>query len=98
MRRKFEFYFSVLWLTFVLIAATKRLIRSFPAPDAELNGDAYWTYLPNARKLLEQPWEFLTTNPDSYHVAPLGYVWAALWAADPARIQLANCVLFLGMS
>lgn len=96
MQRKLGFYFSVLWLAFVLTAATKRLIRFFPAPDAELNGDAYWTYLPNARKLLEQPWAFMTSNPDSYHVAPLGYVWAAIWEADPARIQLANCVLFLG--
>ncbi|WP_338499616.1 hypothetical protein [Delftia tsuruhatensis] len=95
MRRKLGFYFSVLWLAFVLIAATKRLIRFFPPPDAEINGDAYWTYLPNARKLLDQPWTFLTTDPSSYHVAPLGYMWAALWDVDPARIQLANCVLFL---
>ena len=88
-------YLSAAWLAWILLAATKRLIRFFPPPDAPLNGDAYWTYLPNARKLLEQPWAFLTTDPNSYHVAPLGYVWAAIWGADPERIQLANCVLFL---
>ena len=95
MQRKFGFYFSALWLAFVLTAATKRLIRFFPPPDAQVNGDAYWTYLPNARRLLEHSWSFLTTDPSSYYVAPLGYMWAALWGADPARIQLANCVLFL---
>lgn len=89
-------FLSFAWLAWVLVAATNRLIRFFPPPDAKLNGDAYWTYLPNARKLLEQPWAFLTSNPDSYHVAPLGYIWAAIWGADPVRIQLANCVLFLG--
>ena len=72
MQRKFGFYFSALWLAFILVAATKRLIRFFPLPGDQLNGDAYWTYLPNARKLLEQPWNFLTTDPSSYYVAPLG--------------------------
>lgn len=95
-RHEVRYWFAVAWLAWVLSTATKRLIRYFPPPDAELNGDAFWTYLPNARKFLEQPWAFLTTNSDSYHVAPLGYVWAAVWGADPVRIQLANCVLFLG--
>ncbi len=90
-----KFYFSAAWLTFLLVKATQQLIRFFPPPDAELNSDAYWTYLPNARKLLDHPWAFLTTDPASYHVAPLGYFWAALWGASPALIQLANCVLFL---
>ena len=87
--------FSAIWLTWILVAATKRLIRVFPAADLPLNGDAYWTYLPNARKLLAGPWSFLTTDPASYHVAPLGYIWPALWSTDPVRVQLANCVLFL---
>ncbi|MFG0784915.1 hypothetical protein [Delftia tsuruhatensis] len=95
MQRKFGFYFSALWLAFILVAATKRLIRFFPLPDDQLNGDAYWTYLPNARKLLADPWTFLTTDPASYYVAPLGYIWAAVWGADHARVELANCVLFL---
>ena len=85
-----------LWLAWILVAALNQLTRYFPAPGAALNSDATWTYLPNARKLLAQPWTFLTTDPSSYHVAPMGYVWAAVWGADPVRIQLANCVLFLG--
>jgi hypothetical protein len=83
------------WLAWILHAATKQLIRYFPPADAEINGDAHWTYLPNARRLLEDPWTFLTTDPSSYYVAPLGYVWAAVWGADHARIELANSILFL---
>ncbi|WP_289241676.1 hypothetical protein [Delftia sp.] len=83
------------WLAWILHAATKQLIRYFPPADAEINGDANWTYLPNARRLLEDPWTFLTTDPASYYVAPLGYVWAAVWGADHARIELANSILFL---
>ena len=94
-KREPQYFFATTWLAFLLVAATKRLIRLFPAPDAELNGDAFWTYLPNARKLLEHPWAFLTNDPASYHVAPLGYIWPALWGAHPALIQLANCMLFL---
>ncbi len=92
---RFASGFTALWLGWILLAATKQLIRFFPPPDAPLNGDAQWTYLPNARALLKAPWDFLTTSPDSYHVAPLGYVWAAVWGADAPRIQLAHCVLFL---
>lgn len=92
---QWERYISLLWLGWILTAATKRLVRFFPPPDAELNGDAYWTYLPNARRLIEHPWTFLTSDPSSYHVAPLGYLWPAIWGADAAIIQLANCFLFL---
>jgi hypothetical protein len=92
---KYRFYFSAAWLSLILAAAIQRVGRAFPAPGAELNSDARWVYLPNARKLLEAPWAFLTTDPASYHVAPLGYAWAAAWGADPVRTQLANSVLFL---
>lgn len=93
--RKTNCYISAIWLTFILIAATKRIIQRFPAPDAELNGDAFWTYLPNARKFLEDPWKFLSTDPASFFVAPLGYIWPALWGAHPPLIQLANSFLFI---
>ncbi len=86
---------SVLWLGFILLVATQRLVRKFPAPDAPLNSDAQWSYLPYARRLLDHPWQFLTTDPASHMVAPLGYVWPALWGADHVRIQIANCILFL---
>lgn len=88
-------WLSFVCLTFILLATTKRLIRLFPEPDAELNGDAFWTYLPNARNFLENPWSYLTTDLSSLYVAPLGYIWPALWGANPALTQLANCGLFL---
>ena len=95
MSGKYRFHLSAAWLALILAAAIQRVGRAFPAPGAELNSDARWVYLPNARKLLEAPWAFLTTDPASYHVAPLGYAWAALWGADPVRTQLANSALFL---
>jgi len=79
----------------MLVIATRQIIRFFPAPDAELNGDAYWTYLPNARLFLANPWSFLTTEPSSFYVAPLSYVWPALWGANPVLIQVANSGLYL---
>lgn len=85
----------LIWLAWTLLVAVKQLIRFFPAPDAPLNGDARWVYLPNARLLMDDPWGFLTKDPSSLHVAPLGYIWPALWGADVATIQLVNCVLFL---
>lgn len=99
MQRMWEKYhqstLTVLWLTWMLVAATKRMIRMFPAPGAELNTDAFWTYLPNARNLLKGPWHFLTQVEDSLYVAPLTYIWPALWGSDVVRVQLANCALFL---
>ena len=76
--------FTAAWLAWILHAATKQLIRYFPSADAEINGDAYWTYLPNARKLLADPWTFLTIDPASYYVAPLGYIWACLLYTSPS--------------
>lgn len=85
---------DALLLLLLLWQTGKRLARVFPEPGA-LNSDAYWSYLPNAHKMLEHPWTFLTTDPTSYHVAPLGYIWPALWGADQLNTQLANCALFL---
>ena len=84
-----------LWLTWMLIAAIQRMIRWFPAHDAPLNSDAFWTYIPNSRNFLLDPWHFLTRIEDSFYVAPLSYIWPAVWNSDPVRIQLANCLLFL---
>lgn len=88
-------YLGAAWLVFILLLSLRRLWRAFPSPSAELNSDARWTYLPNARKLIDSPWHFLTTDPSSYHVAPLGYAWPAVWGADPFSAQIANCFLFL---
>lgn len=56
--------------------------------------DPSLTYLPAARVLLEQGWTFLLT-PESYYVAPLGYLWPALWGAEPSVIRIANMVLWI---
>jgi len=86
---------AVLWLAATLVLATQALIEHFPPPGAPLNSDAHWVYLPGGRALLDAPWTFLTTDPQSYHVAPLGYAWSAVWGAERARIEFANCILFL---
>ncbi len=81
-------------LFLLLVWACWRLVDAFP-PEGRLNGDAYWTYLPAAKLILQKPWQFLTTETLSYHVAPLGYLWPALWRADQVTIQVANCMLFV---
>ena len=54
----------LIWLAWTLLVAVKQLIRFFPAPDAPLNGDARWVYLPNARLLMDDPWGcLLYTSP-----------------------------------
>lgn len=60
-----------------------------------LHSDSQYVYLPAARTLLDQGWAFLA-SPDSYRVVPLGYMWPALWGADPVWIRLANCGLWAG--
>lgn len=95
-----KFVWKPLWrietplLLLMLWLVGKRLAKALPAPGA-LNGDAYWAYLPSAHKILHHPWTFLTTDPASYHVAPLGYIWPAIWGANQISIQFANCALFL---
>lgn len=92
--RKYSIFIEGLCLFLMLIIAIKQLIKVFPEIGA-IDGDAFWTYMPNARKLLDSPWLFLTTDPASYTVAPLGYVWPAILGANQLYIQLANCLLFL---
>ena len=86
---------SAAWLAWMLATAMRQLIRYFPPPGAELNGDAYWTYLPSARLFLSNPWSFMTADASSIHVAPLSYIWPAVWRADPVITQVANSVLYL---
>ena len=83
------------FLSLILLAAVNRLRRAYPSLDTELNSDAFWTYLPNARNFLAAPWTFLTTDPRAYDVAPLAYIWPAVLGADRASIQIANGALFL---
>jgi peptidoglycan/LPS O-acetylase OafA/YrhL len=86
---------SAAWLAWMLAIATQQLIRFFPSPDAELNGDAFWTYLPNARRFLAAPWSYLTTDALNFYVAPLSYIWPAIWGANPVITQVANSILYL---
>src|SRR5256885_9752856 len=76
-------FISFIWLIWILLSAQKRLAQFFPPAGSVLNGDAQQTYLPAARGLLAAPWHFLTKDQLSYNVAPLGYLWPALWSADP---------------
>lgn len=57
--------------------------------------DAQFFYLPLARSLLEEGWSVLL-RPESYHAAPLSYLWPALWAAEPNLIRTANMFLWVG--
>lgn len=57
--------------------------------------DAEHTYLPAARAFFEQGWSFMLT-PASYRVVPLGYLWPALWGANPDWIRAANMALWAG--
>lgn len=75
--------------------AAFRIWQVYPSLDEELNGDARWTYIPAALALLEDGVGFLTRNPRSLDVAPLAYIWPALWGADRVLIQLANTALFM---
>ncbi|MGQ0731527.1 hypothetical protein [Acidovorax sp.] len=70
-------------------------LRIYPQMKGGLHPDAEYVYLPAARALLDQGWSFFASAA-SYRVAPLGYVWPALWGADPAWIRGANCVLWAG--
>lgn len=74
--------------------AINKIIQYFPKIGT-IEGDAFWTYMPNAQKLLENPWQFLSTDPASYTVAPLSYFWPALLGANQFYIQVANSFLFL---
>ena len=71
-----------------------RLIQVFP-PEGQLNSDARWSYLPNALRFLAAPWSFVPTDPDGIQVAPLAYIWPALWGAGQFATQCANSVLFV---
>ncbi len=86
------------WLSTLAIVALAvlRLQHYYPLDlDASGNSDAFFTYLPSARRWLEQGWIFLLNDPFSTRVAPLGYLWPALWQADVTAIRWANGGLFV---
>lgn len=63
--------------------------------DDPVSMDAMHVYLPMARALLDQGWSVLL-QPESYHVAPLAYLWPALWGAESTWIRTANMALWVG--
>ncbi|MCL1962393.1 MAG: hypothetical protein FWG56_11625 [Desulfovibrionaceae bacterium] len=63
--------------------------------DAPVLFDPQYVYLPAAREFLARGWAFLLTPP-SYRVVPLGYLWPALWGANPDWIRAANMGLWAG--
>jgi hypothetical protein len=80
---------------FALAAAIGYAIWNLVArlgPEPEF--DAKHTYLPFARKLLEDAGAFLASE-QSLWVAPFSYGYPALFGADPMRIKVANIVLFV---
>jgi hypothetical protein len=87
-----------IWLNevIIIILAIQQFKRYYPPGlDAGSNSDAYYAYLPAARKLIENGWGFLFNDPFSATVTPLSYLWPALWRADVLTISWANGVLFV---
>lgn len=87
-----------LWVSSIVIImiAISRLRRYYPSDiDASGNSDAFHTYLPGARRWLEHGSDFLLNDPFSTRVAPLGYLWPALWQADVTAVRWANGGLFV---
>ena len=56
--------------------------------------DAEHNYLPAARRLLDEGWQFFL-DPESSRTAPLAFIWPARWGAQPQLIRLANSMLFM---
>lgn len=82
------------WLLVAFITAGRKLHHYYTESLSQVNSDAQYTYLPAAKHILHNAWEFLISNPQSYTVAPLGYLWPALWGADEILIRAANSALF----
>lgn len=80
------------WPLLTCIVGLRLMAKHLDAPSLF---DPVFVYLPAARAVLEQGWSFLLT-PQSYRVAPLAYLWLALWGADPTWIRIANMGLWVG--
>jgi len=83
---------DLIWPLLICVAGWLFIAMRLHAP---LEWDSMFTYLPAARAFLEQGWGFLLT-PASCRVAPLSYLWPALWGADPVWIRIANMALLAG--
>lgn len=79
------------WLALILALAVYRLWQIWGVP---VPFDATYSYLPAAERLLTDGPAFLLSR-ESYRVAPLTFLWPALWQLDQDAIRLANGALFL---
>ena len=82
---------SFVWLVPVLALAAISLadVWGLPVPF-----DALHVYLPAAKRLLAEGFSFFLDR-ESYRMAPLAYIWPALWQLDANAMRLANAALFL---
>ena len=78
-------------LALLLGIAVIRLAETWSFPEPY---DATHTYFPAARRLLSEGFLFFIDR-ESYRVAPLTYIWPALWQLDVEAIRVANAGLFL---
>jgi hypothetical protein len=90
--RRWKEWIGWLWPMLACLTGWRFIALNLHAP---LQWDARYTYLPAARALLEQGWAFIL-SPASCRVAPLGYLWPALWGADSTAIRIANMGLWAG--
>ncbi len=81
-----------LWPLLACFVGLRFIVRHLDDPVAV---DATYLYLPLARDFLAQGWNVLL-RPESYHAAPLSYLWPALWGAEPAWIRAAHMGLWIG--
>lgn len=83
--------FSTSWLIVLGAIAVTRMARQMNHAAAP---DAVHRYFPYATRLTDEGLLFLL-SPESVHVAPLGYLWPALFSSDLLTIRWVNASLFL---
>ncbi|HCL87345.1 MAG TPA: hypothetical protein DIC45_12830 [Comamonadaceae bacterium] len=81
-----------LWPALACFVGLRFIVRHLDDP---VSIDATHLYLPMAGAFLEQGWSALL-RPESYHAAPLSYLWPALWGAEPTWIRIAHMGLWVG--
>lgn len=83
--------FALCWLSILTIVALWRMSHRM---DHAVIPDALHRYFPYARRFIDEGWGFLL-SPDSFHVAPLGYLWPALFNNNLLTIRWVNASLFV---
>jgi hypothetical protein len=81
-----------LWEVLALSCIAYWHVQTVSALPKLLQLDSTNVYLPGARSLIEQGWAFFST-PESYHTAPLNFIWPALFSGELETIVTANLCL-----